>query len=284
MATGWPAYKGVIGLQCLSTCDLKVSVQISICSWTWRAAGSVLWILAGMVVLSWHWYRSSAGDGSMASIWVAQSPRRVNCGSAPLYLAHWNTCFTDFTHASANPFDCVIVWAWGLMGDTQRTAEISKLGTQVLRTIVRLKDFQDSMLWEHFLEQWDDFDGVALARWKTLDKDHLRVEVTTYEVVNSFQDKDVHGAHLPWVGWSWCRCEGCCSILGLEPGAGLTLMALFIPGQKIHPCASNWALVIPWWNWCSWCSILSLSKGGTMRVSPQRTRTSSMVGVSWCCQ
>ena len=59
------------------------------------------------------------------------------------------------------------------------------------------------------------------------DKDHLGVEVTTYEVVDSFQGKDVHGTHLAWAGWSWCRCEGCCSILGLEPGAGLTLMDNF---------------------------------------------------------
>ena len=43
----------------------------------------------------------------------------------------------------------------------------------------------------------------------------------------------------------------CCSILGLELGCKSHIdehtssMALFIPGQKIHPCASNWALVIP---------------------------------------
>ena len=67
--------------------------------------------------------------------------------------------------------------------------------------------------------------------WReTLDKDHLWVEVTTYEVVNSFQGKEVCGPHLPWVGWSWCRHEGCCSILGLELGAGLTLMNNFFNG------------------------------------------------------
>ena len=130
---------------------------------------------------------------------------------------------------------CKSIWLWivqalGLMGDTPRIAEISKLGTCILRTIVRVKDFWDSMLWEHFLEQWDDFDSVVLTRWKTLDEDHLWVEVTTYEVVDSFQGKDVSGTHLPWVGWSWCRCEGCCSILGLEPGVGLTLMNNFLHG------------------------------------------------------
>ena len=57
-------------------------------------------------------------------------------------------------------------------------------------------------------------------------------------------------------------------------------MALFIPGQKIHPCVGNWDLVIPWWNWCSWCSVLSLSEGGMMRASPHRTRPSSTVRVS----
>ena len=59
------------------------------------------------------------------------------------------------------------------------------------------------------------------------DEDHLWIEVTTYQVVDSFQGKDVHGTHLPWVGWSWHRSEGCCSILGLETGAGLTLLNCF---------------------------------------------------------
>ena len=59
---------------------------------------------------------------------------------------------------------------------------------------------------------------------------------------------------------------------------------IFIPGQKIHPCLTNWDLVIPWWNWCNWCSILSLSEGGTTRAPPWRTRPSSTVRVSWCCQ
>ena len=72
---------------------------------TWRAAGSVLQILTGMVVLIWHWYRSSAGDGSLASMGVARIAKRVSCGSMPLYLACWSACFTDFTHASVNPFD-----------------------------------------------------------------------------------------------------------------------------------------------------------------------------------
>ena len=67
---------------------------------------SVLQILTGMVVLNWHWYRSSAGDGSLASIGVGQSARRVSCRLVLLYIACWSACFTNFTHASANPFDC----------------------------------------------------------------------------------------------------------------------------------------------------------------------------------
>ena len=123
-----------------------------------------------------------------------------------------------------------IVMAWGLVGDTPRDAELSKLGTSILRIIVRAKDFWDSVLWEHFLEQWDNFGGVALARWETSDEDHLWVEVTTYEVVSSFQGKDVWGTHLPWVGQSWHRSEGCCSILGLELGASFTLVNNFFNG------------------------------------------------------
>ena len=61
-------------------------------------------------------------------------------------------------------------------------------------------------------------------------------------------------------------------------------MALFMPSQKTHPCADNWALVVTFWNWWSCCSILSLSDGGMMRASPHRTRPSSTVRVSQCCQ
>ena len=56
------------------------------------ADGSLLCILARMAVLSWHWYSSSAGDGSLVSMGVAQSASKVSCGSAPLYFA--------------NPLDC----------------------------------------------------------------------------------------------------------------------------------------------------------------------------------
>ena len=51
------------------------------------ADGSLLHILAGMVVLSQHWYNSSAGDGSLLLMGVAQSASKARCGSAPLYLA-----------------------------------------------------------------------------------------------------------------------------------------------------------------------------------------------------
>ena len=89
-----------------SACDLEALVQTSICSRIWRAAGSVLQILAGMVVLIWHQYRSSTGDGSLALMGIAQSAKRASCGLAPLYLECWSTCFMDFMHALANPFDC----------------------------------------------------------------------------------------------------------------------------------------------------------------------------------
>ena len=68
--------------------------------------GSLLQILARMVVLSQHWYNSSAGDGSLVSMGVAQSASRVSCGSAPLYMAHWSVCLMDLMHALANLLDC----------------------------------------------------------------------------------------------------------------------------------------------------------------------------------
>ena len=70
------------------------------------ADGSLLHIMAGMVVLSLHWYNSSAGDGSLVSMGVAQSASKVSCGSALLYLAHWSACLMDLMNASANPLDC----------------------------------------------------------------------------------------------------------------------------------------------------------------------------------
>ena len=70
------------------------------------ADGLVLHILARMVVLSWHWYNSSAGDGSLVLMGVAQSASKVSCGSVLLYLAHWSACLMDLMHALANPLDC----------------------------------------------------------------------------------------------------------------------------------------------------------------------------------
>ena len=61
-------------------------------------------------------------------------------------------------------------------------------------------------------------------------------------------------------------------------------MVLFMLAQKTHQHVNNWALVVPWWNWWSCCSILSFSDGGMMRASPHRTRPSSMVRASQCCQ
>ena len=70
------------------------------------ADGLLLHILARMVVLSQCWYNSSAGDGSLVLIGVAQSASKARCGSARLYFAHWSVCLTDLMHASANPLDC----------------------------------------------------------------------------------------------------------------------------------------------------------------------------------
>ena len=70
------------------------------------ADGSLLCILARMVVLSQCQYSSSAGDGSLMSMGVAQSAGKASCGLAPLYLALWSVCLMDFMHASANPLDC----------------------------------------------------------------------------------------------------------------------------------------------------------------------------------
>ena len=70
------------------------------------AGGLLLHILARMVVLSQHWYNSSAGDGSLVLMGVALIASKVRCGSALLYLAHWSACLTDLTHALANPLDC----------------------------------------------------------------------------------------------------------------------------------------------------------------------------------
>ena len=70
------------------------------------ADGLLLRILARMVVLSRCWYNSSAGDGSLLSMGVAQRASKTRCGSAPLYLAHWSACLADLTHTLANPLDC----------------------------------------------------------------------------------------------------------------------------------------------------------------------------------
>ena len=66
----------------------------------------LLQIFARIVVLSWCWYKSSAGDGSLVLMGIAQSASRVSCGSALLYLAHCSACLIDLMHALANPLDC----------------------------------------------------------------------------------------------------------------------------------------------------------------------------------
>ena len=70
------------------------------------ADGSLLHILAGMVVLSQCWYNSSAGDGSLVLMGVARSASKASWILAPLYLAHWSACLMDLMHALANPLDC----------------------------------------------------------------------------------------------------------------------------------------------------------------------------------
>ena len=90
----------------LSACALADSEHTSICSQTCGADGSLLCILARMVVLSWHWYNSSAGDESLVSTGVTQSASKARCGLVPLYLAHWSVHLMDLMHASANPLDC----------------------------------------------------------------------------------------------------------------------------------------------------------------------------------
>ena len=68
----------------LSACDLVALEHVSICSQSCMADGSLLHILAGMVVLSQHWYNSSAGDGSLLSMGIAWSASKARCGLAPL--------------------------------------------------------------------------------------------------------------------------------------------------------------------------------------------------------
>ena len=69
-----------------SACALADSEHVLICSQACGAAGSLLHILAGMVVLSQCWYNSSAGDGSLVLIDVARSASKARCGLALLYL------------------------------------------------------------------------------------------------------------------------------------------------------------------------------------------------------
>ena len=66
-----------------------------------------------------------------------------------------------------------VVRAWGLICDTPRGAKLSELCTHILRALVRAEYFGNSVLWEHLCEQWENFDSVALARWKMSDEDHL---------------------------------------------------------------------------------------------------------------
>ena len=59
------------------------------------------------------------------------------------------------------------------MCDTPRGAELGELCTHILRVIVGVEYFRNSVLQEHLFEQRDNFNSVALARWNVLDEDHL---------------------------------------------------------------------------------------------------------------
>ena len=194
------------------------------------ADGSLLHILAGMVILSWHWYNSSAGDGSLVSMGVAQSASKASCGLAPLYLALWSVCFDRLDACLSESIGLWVMQTWGFICDAPRCTEVGKLGTRILWAIVRAKDLGDAMLWKHLLQQWDNLVGIALTRWNALNEDHLWVEVTHYQVVNSFEYEDVCGTHLPWARWCGSRCEGCYSILTLGIG-----------------CRFHTGRLLPWW-------------------------------------
>ena len=84
----------------------------------------------------------------------------------------------------------------------------------------------------------------------------------------------VRGAAAFWL-WNWVQASQWWTT---------SLMALLMLGQKKLPHASNCDFVIPWWNWCSWCRTLSLLVGGMVSASPHRTRLSSTVSISLCCQ
>ena len=265
IATGWPAYSGTSVLLCLSACALAALEHVSMCSWTCMADGSSLCILARMAVLSQHWYNSSAGDGSLVLIGVAQSPSKARCELALLYLAHWSVCLMDLPqqiHWIVGNADLRFhVWCpktyrsqqtghSHIVGHCQSEGlwecHALKLGTHILWAIVRVKDFGNAMLWKHLLQQWDNLVGIALAMWKMLNKDHLWVEVTHNQVINSFEHEDICGTHLPWVWWCGCRCERCCSILALESGAGFTLADYFLDGlvnaglEETSMCEQLW--------------------------------------------
>ena len=190
MATGWPTYRGAGGLQCLSACGLE-GIRVGInpfmnlegCWVSVADFGRDIGPKLALVQELSRWWELGI-NWSSSECQEDELPISTAVLSTLEYMLHWfHTCL-------CKSIWLWIVWAWGLIGDTPGIAEISEHGTDILRTIVRAKDFWDSVLWEHFLEQQDDFDGVALARWKISDKDHLQVEVTTYEVVHYFL--------LPW--------------------------------------------------------------------------------------
>ena len=84
------------------------------------ADGSLLHILAGMIVLSQHWYNSPAGDGSLVLMGVAWNASKARCGLALLYLAHWSACLMDLNTCLGKSIGLWVVWSCGALSE-QRT-------------------------------------------------------------------------------------------------------------------------------------------------------------------
>ena len=73
------------------------------------------------------------------------------------------------------------------------------------------------------------------------------------EVVSSFQGEDVCGTHLPGQDGVGIGMRGDGSILGLEPGAGLTLPNCFLYGlvnaqPEDTSMGKQLCFSVPWWN------------------------------------
>ena len=120
---GWPAYSGASVLLHLSACDLVASDCVSICSWTCMADGSLLHILARMVVLSWHWYNCSAGDGSLMSMGLALSASRASCWIGTAVLGSLECMFDGLDACLGKSIGLWVMQTWGFVCHTPRYTE-----------------------------------------------------------------------------------------------------------------------------------------------------------------